>query len=77
VAAAGALLRVPARGFLALALTDVGTLAPVALALLCSVRIAETAPGAGARGPVWRAGLAIGFKYTAGTRAAGARRWRC
>ena len=53
--------------FSRLAVTDVGTLAPVALVLLLSIRIAE-------RGPGWRlcaaagaaAGLAIGFKYTAG-----------
>jgi hypothetical protein len=52
--------------FSRIAVTDVGTLAPVALVILCSVRIAE--------GATWRwcaaagaaAGLAIGFKYTAG-----------
>jgi hypothetical protein len=53
--------------FSRLAVTDVGTLAPVAIVVLLSVRIAE-----GERGWRWcagagaAAGLAIGFKYTAG-----------
>src|SRR4051794_28083802 len=52
--------------FSRLALTDVGALLPVALCLLCSVRVAETAK------PGWCAwagaavGVAVGFKYTAG-----------
>jgi hypothetical protein len=53
--------------FSRLAVTDVGTLAPVAIVVLLSIRIAEGRTG-------WRwclgagaaAGLAIGFKYTAG-----------
>ena len=52
--------------FSRLAVTDVGTLAPVAVLLLLSVRIHE---GAGWRTCLWAgvaAGLAIGFKYTAG-----------
>ncbi len=52
--------------FSRIAVTDVGTLAPVALALLFAVRMHETGrlrycAAAGAA-----AGLAIGFKYTAG-----------
>ncbi len=52
--------------FSRLAVTDVGTLAPVAVVLLLSVRMRE---GAGWRTCLWAgvaAGLAIGFKYTAG-----------
>ena len=52
--------------FSRLAVTDVGTLAPVAVVLLLSVRMHE---GAGWRTCLWAgaaAGLAIGFKYTAG-----------
>jgi len=53
--------------FSRLAVTDVGTLAPVAICVFLAIRIAEGAGG-------WRwcagagaaAGLAIGFKYTAG-----------
>ncbi|MET0770160.1 MAG: glycosyltransferase family 39 protein [Solirubrobacteraceae bacterium] len=52
--------------FSRMALTDTGTLAPVAVALWMSIRLAEggglrTAAAAGAA-----VGLAIGFKYTAG-----------
>ena len=53
--------------FSRIAVTDVGTLAPVALALLFAVRIARGRAAALVRR--WRAsaaGLAIGFKYTAG-----------
>jgi hypothetical protein len=52
--------------FSRIAVTDVGTLAPVALALLFSIRLLET--GA-LKWAVWAgamAGLAIAFKYTAG-----------
>jgi hypothetical protein len=52
-----------------IAVTDTGTLLPVALALFCAIRLQESEPtrrwrwaaGAGAA-----AGVAIGFKYTAG-----------
>ncbi len=52
--------------FSRLALTDVGTLLPVALCLLCSVRLAETGR---LRWCAWAGaavGAAVGFKYTAG-----------
>jgi Dolichyl-phosphate-mannose-protein mannosyltransferase len=52
--------------FSRIAVTDVGTLAPVALVLLCADRIRA---GGGLRwclGAGLAAGLAIGFKYTAG-----------
>ena len=52
--------------FSRLALTDVGALLPVALCLLCSVRLAETGR---LRWCAWAGaavGAAVGFKYTAG-----------
>lgn len=52
--------------FSRMALTDVGTLLPVALAVLCAVRIHETGRLAWCAGAGAAAGLAIGFKYTAG-----------
>jgi hypothetical protein len=52
--------------FSRLAVTDVGTLAPVAIALLAAVRIAEGASWRWCLGAGLAAGLAIGFKYTAG-----------
>jgi hypothetical protein len=52
--------------FSRIAVTDVGTLAPVALVLLGSVRIAEGAGWRWCLGAGAAAGLAIGFKYTAG-----------
>jgi hypothetical protein len=52
--------------FSRLAVTDVGTLAPVALVLLFSVRIAERGGWRWCAATGAAAGLAIGFKYTAG-----------
>jgi Dolichyl-phosphate-mannose-protein mannosyltransferase len=52
--------------FSRIAVTDVGTLAPVALVLLFSVRIRETASLRYCAAAGLAAGLAIGFKYTAG-----------
>ncbi|HTE61464.1 MAG TPA: glycosyltransferase family 39 protein [Solirubrobacteraceae bacterium] len=52
--------------FSRLAVTDVGTLAPVALVLLFSVRIAERGGWRWCAAAGAAAGLAIGFKYTAG-----------
>jgi Dolichyl-phosphate-mannose-protein mannosyltransferase len=52
--------------FSRIAVTDVGTLAPVALVLLCSVRMHETASLRWCAAAGLAAGLAIGFKYTAG-----------
>jgi len=52
--------------FSRLAVTDVGTLAPVAIVLLGSIRIAEGASWRWCLGAGLAAGLAIGFKYTAG-----------
>jgi hypothetical protein len=52
--------------FSRIAVTDVGTLAPVALVLLCSVRIAERGGWRWCAAAGAAAGLAIGFKYTAG-----------
>jgi len=52
--------------FSRLAVTDVGTLAPVAIVLLGAVRIAEGASWRWCVGAGLAAGLAIGFKYTAG-----------
>ena len=52
--------------FSRIAVTDVGTLAPVALALLFSVRMLETRALGWCAAAGAAAGLAIGFKYTAG-----------
>ena len=52
--------------FSRIAVTDVGTLAPVALVLLFSVRIAERGGWRWCAAAGVAAGLAIGFKYTAG-----------
>ena len=52
--------------FSRIAVTDVGTLAPVALALLFSVRLLETGALKWAAAAGAAAGLAIAFKYTAG-----------
>jgi hypothetical protein len=52
--------------FSRIAVTDVGTLAPVALVLLFSVRIAERGGWRWCAAAGAAAGLAIGFKYTAG-----------
>ena len=52
--------------FSRLAVTDVGTLAPVAIVLLGAIRIAEGASWRWCLGAGLAAGLAIGFKYTAG-----------
>jgi len=52
--------------FSRIAVTDVGTLAPVALALLCSIRIHERGGWRWCAAAGASAGLAIGFKYTAG-----------
>jgi hypothetical protein len=52
--------------FSRIAVTDVGTLAPVALVMLFSVRLYETGRLGHAAGAGLAAGLAIGFKYTAG-----------
>jgi hypothetical protein len=52
--------------FSRLAVTDVGTLAPVALVLLFSIRIAERGGWRWCAAAGAAAGLAIGFKYTAG-----------
>ncbi len=52
--------------FSRIAVTDVGTLAPVALALLCSIRMLETGGLKWCAAAGVAAGLAIGFKYTAG-----------
>jgi hypothetical protein len=52
--------------FSRIAVTDVGTLAPVALVLLCSVRMHETSSLRWCAAAGIAAGLAIGFKYTAG-----------
>jgi Dolichyl-phosphate-mannose-protein mannosyltransferase len=52
--------------FSRIAVTDVGTLAPVALALLFSVRIVETGGLKWCAAAGAAAGLAIAFKYTAG-----------
>ena len=52
--------------FSRLAVTDVGTLAPVALVMLFSVRIVERGGWRWCAAAGAAAGLAIGFKYTAG-----------
>ena len=52
--------------FSRIAVTDVGTLAPVALGLLFSVRLLETGALKWAAAAGAMAGLAIAFKYTAG-----------
>jgi hypothetical protein len=52
--------------FSRIAVTDVGTLAPVALALLFSIRIHEHGGWRWCAAAGAAAGLAIGFKYTAG-----------
>jgi hypothetical protein len=52
--------------FSRIAVTDVGTLAPVALVLLFSVRMHETGRLRFCAAAGLAAGLAIGFKYTAG-----------
>ena len=52
--------------FSRLALTDVGALLPVALCLLCSVRLAETGRLAWCAWAGAAVGAAVGFKYTAG-----------
>ena len=52
--------------FSRIAVTDVGTLAPVALALFFSVRMLETGALGWCAAAGAAAGLAIGFKYTAG-----------
>jgi Dolichyl-phosphate-mannose-protein mannosyltransferase len=52
--------------FSRIAVTDVGTLAPVALVLLFSVRIVERGGWRWCAAAGAAAGLAIGFKYTAG-----------
>jgi hypothetical protein len=52
--------------FSRIAVTDVGTLAPVALVLLFSVRLLETGALKWAAAAGAAAGLAIAFKYTAG-----------
>jgi hypothetical protein len=52
--------------FSRIAVTDVGTLAPVALVLLFSVRLRETGCLRHCAAAGLAAGLAIGFKYTAG-----------
>jgi Dolichyl-phosphate-mannose-protein mannosyltransferase len=52
--------------FSRIAVTDVGTLAPVALALLFSIRIHERGGWRWCAAAGAAAGLAIGFKYTAG-----------
>jgi asparagine N-glycosylation enzyme membrane subunit Stt3 len=52
--------------FSRIAVTDVGTLAPVALVLLFSVRMLETPDLKWCAAAGAAAGLAIGFKYTAG-----------
>jgi hypothetical protein len=49
-----------------IAVTDVGTLLPVALALWCAVRLHERGGWRWAAGAGAAVGLAIGFKYTAG-----------
>ena len=53
-----------------IALTDVGTLAPVAVVLLLSIRMREAGRPAHCAAGRRAAGLAIGFKYTAGLVAA-------
>jgi hypothetical protein len=52
--------------FSRIAVTDVGTLAPVALVLWCSVRVRDTGSLRWCLGAGLAAGLAVGFKYTAG-----------
>jgi hypothetical protein len=52
--------------FSRIAVTDVGTLAPVALVLLFSVRIVERGGWRWCAAAGAAAGLAVGFKYTAG-----------
>jgi hypothetical protein len=52
--------------FSRIAVTDVGTLAPIALVLLFSVRIVERGGWRWCAAAGAAAGLAIGFKYTAG-----------
>ena len=52
--------------FSRIAVTDVGTLAPVSLALLFAIRMRETGRPAHCAAAGAAAGLAIGFKYTAG-----------
>lgn len=52
--------------FSRIAVTDVGTLAPVALALLFAIRIHETGGWRWCAAAGAAAGLAVGFKYTAG-----------
>jgi hypothetical protein len=52
--------------FSRIAVTDVGTLAPVALVMFFSVRLHESGRLAHCAGAGLAAGLAIGFKYTAG-----------
>jgi hypothetical protein len=52
--------------FSRIAVTDVGTLAPVALTLLFAIRMLETGGWKWCAAAGAAAGLAIGFKYTAG-----------
>jgi hypothetical protein len=49
-----------------IAVTDTGTLLPVALALFCAIRLQERGGWRWAAGAGAAAGFAIGFKYTAG-----------
>jgi hypothetical protein len=49
-----------------IAVTDTGTLLPVALALYCAIRLQERASWKWAAGAGAAAGVAVGFKYTAG-----------
>lgn len=49
-----------------IAVTDTGTLLPVALAVFCAVRLQERGGWRWAAGAGAAAGVAIGFKYTAG-----------